>query len=77
VSYAPRRTVLDKVAVDAAAESGVEVREAFTDEITMAEGRVAGVRGHARGGQPVTEHAEVVIGADGLHSRVADAASAE
>jgi flavin-dependent dehydrogenase len=34
VAYCPRRTVLDKLLVDAAAESGVEVREAFTvDEI--------------------------------------------
>src|SRR6516162_11473678 len=29
VAYAPRRTVLDKLLVDAAAEAGVEVREGF------------------------------------------------
>src|SRR6516225_1288209 len=28
-AYAPRRTVLDKILVDAAAEAGAEVREAF------------------------------------------------
>src|SRR5262249_46623572 len=32
VSYAPRRTVLDKLLVDAAAEAGVEVREGFSVE---------------------------------------------
>ena len=32
VSYGPRRTVLDKILVDAASRSGVEVREAFTVE---------------------------------------------
>jgi 2-polyprenyl-6-methoxyphenol hydroxylase-like FAD-dependent oxidoreductase len=78
VSYAPRRTVLDKLLVDAAAESGVEVREAFTvDGITMADGRVTGICGHARGGRPVDDRAHVVIGADGLHSRVAEAVSPE
>ncbi len=30
VAYCPRRTVLDKLLVDAAAEEGVEIREGFT-----------------------------------------------
>jgi 2-polyprenyl-6-methoxyphenol hydroxylase-like FAD-dependent oxidoreductase len=78
VAYGPRRTVLDKMLVDAASEAGVEVREAFTvDEIPTEEGRVIGVRGHAKGGQAVTERARVVVGADGLHSPVAEAVSAE
>jgi 2-polyprenyl-6-methoxyphenol hydroxylase-like FAD-dependent oxidoreductase len=78
VSYAPRRTILDKLLLDAAAESGVEVREGFTvDHIVTDSGRVTGIRGHARGGEVVTEHARLVVGADGLHSRVADAVSAE
>src|SRR3954454_23285739 len=34
VAYCPRRIVLDKLLVDAAAESGAEIREAFTvDEV--------------------------------------------
>lgn len=71
-AYAPRRTVLDKLLVDAASESGVEVREAFTvDEVIMEDGRVTGIKGHARGGKPVAEHARVVIGADGRNSMVA------
>jgi 2-polyprenyl-6-methoxyphenol hydroxylase-like FAD-dependent oxidoreductase len=72
VSYGPRRTVLDKLLVDAAAESGAEVREAFTvEEVLMEDGRVTGIRGHGKSGQAVTEHARVVIGADGLYSLVA------
>src|SRR5438094_2725229 len=31
-AYAPRRTILDKILVDAAAASGVEVRERFSVE---------------------------------------------
>ena len=73
VSYGPRRTVLDKLLVDAASEAGAEVREGFTvDDIVIEDGRVTGIRGRGTGGQPVTEHARVV-GADGLPlSRLAD-----
>jgi 2-polyprenyl-6-methoxyphenol hydroxylase-like FAD-dependent oxidoreductase len=74
VAYSPRRTVLDKLLVDAAAEAGAEVREGFTvQDIVIEDGRVTGVRGHGRGGRPVTERARVVIGADGLRSLVARA----
>lgn len=72
VSYAPRRTVLDKLLIDAAAEAGVDVREGFTvEEVTTANGGVTGIRGHAKGGASVTARARLVIGADGLHSLVA------
>jgi flavin-dependent dehydrogenase len=78
VSYGPRRTVLDKLLVDAAAEAGVNVRTSFTvDEILLDDGRVAGIRGHSKGGQPVAERARVVVGADGFHSLVARAVGAE
>ena len=77
VAYAPRRTVLDKLLVDVASDAGVEVREGFVvDEIVMEGDRVAGVRGHERGGVPVIERAKVVVGADGINSVVAAAASA-
>jgi 2-polyprenyl-6-methoxyphenol hydroxylase-like FAD-dependent oxidoreductase len=70
--YAPRRTVLDTILVDAAAAAGAEARERFTvDGLVMDGDRVAGVRGHAAGGGMVTEEARIVIGADGLHSLVA------
>jgi 2-polyprenyl-6-methoxyphenol hydroxylase-like FAD-dependent oxidoreductase len=78
VSYAPRRTVFDKLLVDAAAEAGAEVREGFTvEDVMVDEGRVTGLRGHGRGGKTVTEHARVVVGADGRHSLVASAARPE
>jgi flavin-dependent dehydrogenase len=74
VAYAPRRTVLDKLLVDAAAEAGAEIREGFTiEDLVIQDGRVIGVRGHGKGGTTVTEHARVVIGADGRHSLVAKA----
>jgi flavin-dependent dehydrogenase len=70
--YCPRRTVLDKLLVDAAVEAGVELREGFTvDELTASDGAVTGIRGHEQGGGSVTEKARVVIGADGRHSLVA------
>ena len=77
VGYAPRRTVLDAILVDAAAEAGAEIREGFTVDGLLTEGgRVTGIRGHGRDGTRVTERAEVVAGADGLHSLVAEAVAA-
>ena len=78
VSYGPRRTVLDKLLVDAAAQAGAEIREGFVvEEIVSENGSVTGIRGHAEGGRPVTERARVVIGADGIHSTLARAVSPE
>ncbi|MDV5146774.1 NAD(P)/FAD-dependent oxidoreductase [Streptomyces sp. SBC-4] len=78
VAYAPRRTVLDKLLVDAASEAGVEVREEFSVHEVHVEGdRVAGIRGRGKGGTAVLERARLVIGADGLHSTVARAVQAE
>jgi 2-polyprenyl-6-methoxyphenol hydroxylase-like FAD-dependent oxidoreductase len=71
-AYAPRRRVLDKILVDAAAEAGAEVREDFSvEEITTEGGAVTGVRGRAANGPPVSERARVVVGADGARSFVA------
>ncbi len=76
--YAPRRKVLDKILLDAAAESGAEVREAFTvEDVTWDGDRVSGIRGHSRGGASVSEEARIVIGADGQHSTIARAVGAE
>ena len=41
------------------------------------DGRVTGIRGHAKDGATVTERARVVVGADGLHSLVARAVRPE
>jgi flavin-dependent dehydrogenase len=75
VSYCPRRTILDALLVEAAADSGADVREGFVvDEVLMEEGCVVGITGHPKsGGSRSTEHARVVVGADGRNSVVADA----
>ena len=74
VAYAPRRTVLDQLLVGAAAAAGAEVREGFTvQEVLTGDGRVTGIRGRTKDGHVVSEHAQVVIGADGRHSAVAAA----
>jgi 2-polyprenyl-6-methoxyphenol hydroxylase-like FAD-dependent oxidoreductase len=74
VAYCPRRTVLDKLLVDAAADAGVEVREGFTvDEVLLDEGRAVGITGRSRSGAAVSERAPVIVGADGRHSVVAKA----
>src|SRR5918995_4030689 len=71
-AYGPRRIVLDALLVDAAGAAGAEVREAFTvEEIIVDDGRVAGIRGHAKGGATVEERARVVVGADGRNSLLA------
>lgn len=76
-AYAPRRTVLDKLLVDAAADAGAELREEFTVEgLVFEDGRAVGIRGHAKGGTTVTERARVVVGADGRYSLVADSVDA-
>jgi 2-polyprenyl-6-methoxyphenol hydroxylase-like FAD-dependent oxidoreductase len=78
LAYSPRRTVLDKLLVDAASEAGAEVREGFTvADVVIEEGRVTGIRGRRKGEPAVTERARVVVGADGHHSLVARSVNAE
>jgi flavin-dependent dehydrogenase len=75
--YAPKRVYLDKILVDAAAAAGAEVREKFTvTELLMEGDRVTGIRGHGPGGAEVTEHARLVVGADGMRSLVARSVNA-
>ena len=72
--FCPRRIVLDDLLIQAASEAGAEVREAFTvDEVLIEDGVVTGIRGQAKDSAPVTERAQIVIGADGKHSLVAKA----
>ncbi len=78
VAYCPRRTVLDKLLVDGAAEAGSEIREGFTvDDVLTEDGRVTGIKGRSKNGTMVTERARVVIGADGRSSLVAGAVHPE
>jgi 2-polyprenyl-6-methoxyphenol hydroxylase-like FAD-dependent oxidoreductase len=75
--YSPRRTLLDAILIDAARKAGAEVRENFrVTELVRSDGRVAGIRGQARGGPVVTETAALVIGADGKRSFTAGAVHA-
>jgi flavin-dependent dehydrogenase len=73
VAYCPRRTVLDKLLVDAAVEAGVEVREGFMVEAILVDdaGSVIGVRGRSPAGGVVTDRASVMVGADGRRSLLA------
>jgi flavin-dependent dehydrogenase len=72
--YAPRRTILDPVLVDAARASGADVRfgVTVTDVERDGDGRVVGVKGIDRRGRPMSLGAGIVIGADGLRSVIAD-----
>ncbi|MEV0621420.1 NAD(P)/FAD-dependent oxidoreductase [Nonomuraea sp. NPDC050404] len=73
-TYAPRRTVLDPILLDAAQGAGAEVRQGWTArELIVEDGAVVGVRG----GDGTEERARIVIGADGSQSFVAKAAGAE
>ncbi len=77
--YAPRRTVLDPLLVDAARAAGATV--VFGTSVTGLErdphGRVTGVRTVDRDGTRRLELADLVIGADGRRSLVADDVGAE
>jgi len=77
-AYAPRRTVLDKILVDAAAKAGAEVREGFSvEQVLIEDGAVVGIRGHGEHGGSVDLRARVTIGADGRSSKVAKAVRPE
>jgi flavin-dependent dehydrogenase len=72
-SICPRRTVLDKILVDAAVAAGAEIREGYVaDGLTLDDDAVTGVSGHQRGtSERTSESARIVVGADGMHSVVA------
>jgi 2-polyprenyl-6-methoxyphenol hydroxylase-like FAD-dependent oxidoreductase len=76
--YAPRRKMFDAMLADTAVEAGVE----FIDGVTIkspvfSDGRVIGVEGVTRSGQPIKALARLVVGADGKRSRIAEAVGAE
>ena len=74
---APRRTILDALLVDAAHAAGVTVRTGVTvEDVTRTPGgRVSGVVARDGNGR-ATLPARLVVGADGLRSRVARAVGA-
>lgn len=77
--YAPRRTVLDAILVDAAIEAGAEVvhEVRVVDLMLTGEGRVEGVVLQDRDGNVTPVRAGIVVGADGLRSTVARLVGAE
>jgi flavin-dependent dehydrogenase len=76
--YAPRRTLLDVLLVDAAVAAGAELRFGVdvTDLLRDGTGRVAGVTGRDRSGSGVRVSAGLTVGADGIRSVVARRAGA-
>jgi 2-polyprenyl-6-methoxyphenol hydroxylase-like FAD-dependent oxidoreductase len=72
--YAPRRTVLDPILVDAASRAGAAVRFgiAVTDMERDYRGAVTGIVGRTREGQEFRAKARIVVGADGFRSTIAE-----
>jgi 2-polyprenyl-6-methoxyphenol hydroxylase-like FAD-dependent oxidoreductase len=76
--YAPRRTVLDPLLVDAARSAGATVQfgTSITGVTRDRAGRVDGVVGRDRDGRAVRHSARWIVGADGVRSIVAGAVDA-
>ncbi|MFG1624677.1 NAD(P)/FAD-dependent oxidoreductase [Kribbella sp. NPDC049227] len=76
--YAPRRQVLDRILVDAAADAGADVRHrtAVTMLLRDESGRVTGAHVQDRAGRTADLQARLTIGADGIRSVVASAVDA-
>ena len=71
--YAPRRTVLDPILVDAAFAAGADVRFGVTvTGVQRTRGRITGIVGRDGSGQRIAVEAGLVIGADGVRSTIAD-----
>lgn len=71
-AFCPRRTILDQLLVEAAVEAGCELRAATAVDGLLWDGdRVLGIRSRGPGGRELVERARVVVGADGMRSRVA------
>jgi len=71
--YAPRRTVLDRVLVDAAEEAGARFlhETTVTSLLCGADGRVGGVDARDARGSQMRIKGELTVGADGIRSVVA------
>src|SRR5512144_2548666 len=69
--YAPRRRLLDRILVDAAAAAGVDVHHGVTVTGLLGSGdgrRVEGVQAVTRSGAPLEVRARFTVGADGVRS---------
>jgi 2-polyprenyl-6-methoxyphenol hydroxylase-like FAD-dependent oxidoreductase len=76
--YAPRRQLIDRLLVDAAAAAGAEVlhETTVTGLLRDATDRIAGARVLRRRSGTADLHASFTVGADGIRSLVADEAAA-
>ena len=75
--YGPRRTTLDAILLQAADESGANIRPCFNVfEYIIEHGTVVGIHGRTQAGQTVIERASLVVGADGRNSGLARAVEA-
>ena len=76
--YNPRRTLLDRILVDAAVDSGADIRHGvtMTSVTRSADGAVNGVEIESNGVHRIIG-ARFVVGADGVRSRVARQVGAE
>src|SRR5215468_3751266 len=70
--FAPRRTTLDRLLVDAARNAGAEVRHGvvLSELLFASDGRVIGASLKDAGGSSMTVRTDIVIGADGRQSTV-------
>src|SRR4029453_9083036 len=77
--YAPRRTILDRAIVDAAADAGVHFSYGTTivDVVRASDGRVLGVVVKQDSGAARSLRAGLVIGADGVRSALAPLVEAD
>ncbi len=71
--YAPRRTVIDPILLDAAEAAGAEIALGYSvvDLLRDGEGRVRGATIAGIDGRDIELTADLVIGADGIRSRIA------
>jgi 2-polyprenyl-6-methoxyphenol hydroxylase-like FAD-dependent oxidoreductase len=71
--HAPRRTVLDRLLVDAAIDAGAELRYGWSleDLVRDDDGRYSGAVLQGPDGRSAVERAALVVGADGRQSTVA------
>ncbi|MDT3395900.1 NAD(P)/FAD-dependent oxidoreductase [Streptomyces sp. B1866] len=81
-AYSPQRAKLDEIVLEGAVKAGAELREetAVRDLLTDDTGAVTGVRAEiqdATGRTVFTEHARLVVGADGSNSTIARLVGAE
>jgi flavin-dependent dehydrogenase len=76
---APRRYILDRILADAATEAGATIRTGLTATglLRADDGRVEGVRARTSDGTDVCMPATVVVGADGVRSRMAQLVGSE